>query len=233
MERRSSDCGLFVRQNLFCHFAPSEYTSSIIVYSSNLMNEFDPYFDRASTANRIPPQQAEEQPAATAPWRKLLQETVQVVLPALALALVVHLFLAQATIVYGQSMEPNLLERQRLIIDKISFRLHPPQRNDIVVLNLPGMEEMLVKRIIALPGETVEIHQGTVYIDGDPLPEPYPHGTGLSNMPPVTLGPLSYFVLGDNRDNSNDSRSFGPVKREHILGRVWLRYWPFDQLTQF
>ncbi len=151
----------------------------------------------------------------------------------LALALVVHLFLAQATIVYGQSMEPNLLERQRLIIDKISFRLHPPQRNDIVVLNLPGMEEMLVKRIIALPGETVEIHQGTVYIDGDPLPEPYPHGTGLSNMPPVTLGPLSYFVLGDNRDNSNDSRSFGPVKREHILGRVWLRYWPFDQLTQF
>jgi signal peptidase I len=197
------------------------------------MNEPDPYFNRASTANRITSQEIDERPAATAPLRRLLQEAVQVVLPALALALVVHLFLAQATIVYGQSMEPNLLERQRLIIDKISFRLHPPQRNDIVVLNLPGMEEMLVKRIVGLPGETIEIHQGVVYVDGEPLPEPYQHGNGLSNMPPVTLGPLSYFVLGDNRDNSNDSRSFGPVKREHILGRVWLRYWPFDQVTQF
>ena len=165
MERRSSDCGLFVRQNLFCHFAPSEYTSSIIVYSSNLMNEFDPYFDRASTANRIPPQQAEEQPAATAPWRKLLQETVQVVLPALALALVVHLFLAQATIVYGQSMEPNLLERQRLIIDKISFRLHPPQR-DIVVSTRPAWRRCRQTHHRSAR-RTVEIHQA-LFIDGDP-----------------------------------------------------------------
>ncbi len=139
-----------------------------------------------------------------------------------------HLFLAQATIVFGKSMEPNLLERQRLIIDKVSYRLHPPQRNDIVVLNRPDMDEMLVKRIVGLPGETIEIYQGTVYIDDIPMPEPFPHDIGIYSMPPVTLGPLSYFVLGDNRDNSNDSRSFGPVKREHILGRVWLRYWPFQ-----
>ena len=77
---------------------------------------------------------------------------------------------------------------------------------------------MLVKRIVALPGETIEIYKGVVYIDGHPLPEPYPHDIGIYSMPPVTLGPLNYFVLGDNRDNSNDSRSFGPVKREHILG---------------
>jgi signal peptidase I len=166
-------------------------------------------------------------------WRGLVQDTTQIVLPALVLALVVHLFLAQATIVFGKSMEPNLHERQRLIIDKVSYRLHPPQRNDIVVINKPDMDEMLVKRIVGLPGETIEIYKGTVYIDGEPLPELFPHDHGIYSMPPVTLGPLNYFVLGDNRDNSNDSRSFGPVKREYILGRVWIRYWPFNQLTQF
>jgi len=165
--------------------------------------------------------------------RLFFQESLQVILPALALALTVHLFLAQATIVYGQSMEPNLYERQRLIIDKLSYRFHPPRRNDIVVLDIPGMDEMLVKRIIGLPGETVEIQNGVVYVDGAPIPEPFPHELGFQSMPPVTLGPLSYFVMGDNRENSNDSRSFGPVKREHILGRVWLRYWPLDQIKYF
>jgi len=197
------------------------------------MNEPDPFYDRYPASHPPVPQHLEETAEEIGPWRRLLHETVQVVLPALALALVVHLFLAQATIVYGQSMEPNLLERQRLIIDKISFRLHPPHRNDIVVLSLPGMDEMLVKRIVGLPGETIEIYKGVVYVNNEPLPEPFPHDGGLYSMPPLTLGPLSYFVLGDNRDNSNDSRSFGPVKREHILGRVWLRYWPFDQVTQF
>jgi signal peptidase I len=165
--------------------------------------------------------------------RLFFQESLQVILPALVLALTVHLFLAQATIVYGQSMEPNLYERQRLIIDKLSYRLHPPQRNDIVVLDIPGMDEMLVKRIIGLPGETVEIQNGVVYVDGAPIPEPFPHDLGFQSMEPITLGPLSYFVMGDNRENSNDSRAFGPVKREYILGRVWLRYWPLDQLKYF
>jgi signal peptidase I len=165
--------------------------------------------------------------------RIFMQESLQVIVPALALALTVHLFLAQATIVYGQSMEPNLSERQRLIIDKLSYRLHPPRRNDIVVLDMPDMSEMLVKRVIGLPGETIEIQNGVVYVNGTPLPEPFPHDLGFENRGPVTLGPLNYYVMGDNRDNSNDSRSFGPVKRESILGRVWLRYWPLDQLKNF
>lgn len=165
--------------------------------------------------------------------RLFFQESLQVIIPALILALTVHLFLAQATIVYGQSMEPNLYEKQRLIIDKVSYRFHPPQRNDIVVLKVPGMEEMLVKRIIGLPGETVEVRRGVVYVNDEPLPEPFPHDLGFQSMPLVTLGPLSYFVMGDNRDNSNDSRAFGPVKREHILGRVWLRYWPLEDFTAF
>lgn len=197
------------------------------------MDKQDPFSDyRPQATTRISePKVRSDTPIRS--WRKGFQDTAQIVLPALALALVVHLFLAQATIVFGRSMEPNLLERQRLIIDKISYRIHPPQRNDIVVLSQPGMDEMLVKRIVGLPGETIEIYRGEVYINNEPLPEPFPHEIGIYSMPPVTLGPLSYFVLGDNRDNSNDSRTFGPVKREHILGRVWIRYWPFNQLAQF
>jgi signal peptidase I len=165
--------------------------------------------------------------------RLFVQESLQVVLPALILALTVHLFLAQATIVYGQSMEPNLYERQRLIIDKVSYHFFPPHRNDIVVIAMPDMEEMLVKRVIGLPGETVEVRNGVVYVNNEPLPEPFPHDIGFESKEAIVLGPLNYYVMGDNRDNSNDSRSFGPVQREYILGRVWLRYWPLDDFTAF
>jgi signal peptidase I len=165
--------------------------------------------------------------------RHFMGEALQVMLPALALALVVHLFLAQATIVYGQSMEPNLHPNQRLIVDKLSYRLHSPQRNDIVVVDLPDMEEMLVKRIVALPGETVEVRRGVVYVNGVAISEPYPHDLTPYDMAPRTLGPLAYFVMGDNRGNSNDSRSFGPVTRDEVVGRVWLRYWPLDQFVLF
>jgi signal peptidase I len=166
-------------------------------------------------------------------FRLFIQESLQVVLPALILALTVHLFLAQATIVYGQSMEPNLYERQRLIIDKVSYHFFPPKRNDIVVIAMPDMDEMLVKRVIGLPGETVEVRDGVVYVNDEALSEPFPHELGHESQPPIVLGPLNYYVMGDNRDNSNDSRSFGPVQRDYILGRVWLRYWPLDQFTAF
>lgn len=176
---------------------------------------------------------ASEEADSQGGWSALLREVLQVIVPALVLAFVVHLFLAQATVVYGQSMEPNLRQHQRLIVDKISFRLHPPQRNDIVVLDLPEMDELLVKRVVGLPGEQVEVRGGVVYVNNVPLPELFPHDVTAYDMPPITLGPLNYFVLGDNRSNSNDSRSFGPVHREDILGRVWLRYWPVDQMTLF
>jgi signal peptidase I len=175
----------------------------------------------------------EAEPGLLAALRHLLREALQVIAPALILALVVHLFLAQATVVFGQSMEPNLHASQRLIVDKLSYRLHPPQRDDIVVVDLPEMEEMLVKRVVALPGETVEVRRGIVYVNGEAIPEDYPHDTIEYDMAPLTLGPLNYFVMGDNRGNSNDSRSFGPITRREIVGRVWLRYWPLDQLALF
>lgn len=182
--------------------------------------------------------QNEPAPAPSAPTAVdhvgyFLREMLQIALPAIVLAIVVHLFLAQATVVYGQSMEPNLSPLQRLIVDKISYRLHSPQRNDIVVIDLPTMDDMLVKRIVGLPGETIEVRDGEVLVNGSPLPEPFPHDLGHTTMAPTVLGPLQYFVMGDNRDNSNDSRSFGPVHRESIVGRVWLRYWPLDDFTLF
>ena len=182
--------------------------------------------------------QIDENPTAAAGGsghflRDLIRETVQILAPALILALLVHLFLAQATVVYGQSMEPNLHPNQRLIVEKFSYRLRAPARDDIVVVDRPDMEEMLVKRVVALPGESVEIRRGTVYVNGEPVPESYPHDTTAYDMPPVRLGPLAYFVMGDNRSNSNDSRSFGPIQRDEIVGRVWLRYWPFGQFHLF
>jgi len=163
----------------------------------------------------------------------MLREIVQVLFPALVMALTIHLFLAQATIVYGRSMEPSLFERQRLIIDKFTYNFRAPHRNDIVVIKRPDMDELLVKRIIGLPSEKVEIKDGYVYINDKRLPEPFPHGQYPQNVPPYTLGPVQYFVLGDNRGNSNDSRSFGPILREDIMGRVWFRYWPLSQFHSF
>ncbi|HRA64392.1 MAG TPA: signal peptidase I [Caldilinea sp.] len=183
-------------------------------------------------------QDATAEPAAAGVgwWQAIqpaLREALQIVAPALMLAITVHLFMAQATVVFGQSMEPNLHPHQRLIVDKISYRLHGPHRNDIVVIDLPIMEELLVKRIVAMPGEVVEIRGGVVYVNGQAVTEPFPHDTSPIDMAPMTLGPLSYFVLGDNRSNSNDSRSFGPVSLDQILGRVWLRYWPLNEMFLF
>ena len=163
----------------------------------------------------------------------LLREVLQITLPAIVLAIVVHLFLAQATVVYGQSMEPNLSSQQRLIVDKLSLRFRAPARSDIVVIDLPAMDDMLVKRVVGLPGEVVEVRDGAVLVDGASLAEPFDHDLGHTSMAPVTLGPLQYFVMGDNRDNSNDSRAFGPVRREYIVGRVWLRYWPLNEFRLF
>lgn len=187
-------------------------------------------------------------PAALAPqpgavdagWVEAMARTVGVVrdllsvaVPAVMLALVVHLFLAQATVVFGQSMEPNLSPFQRLIVDKLSYRLHTPQRNDIVVVDLPQLDDMLVKRVVGLPGETIAVRQGLVYVNGAPLLEPFAHDVDGATMAAVTVAADEYFVLGDNRDDSNDSRYFGPVPAQRIVGRVWLRYWPLHRLKLF
>lgn len=194
---------------------------------------------------------AAEPPAATVVLAAL-KEIAQIVLPAITLALLIHLFLAQATIVYGQSMQPNFRPMERLVMEKFTYYFRGPQHNEIVVLDLPDSNTLMIKRVVGLPGDTVEIRQGQVFVNGielaPPLDEapswrvvvdvnedkaPNRDGDSLSFFGPVTLAEDTFFVLGDNRDNSNDSRAFGPAPREFIRGRVWVRYWPLTRFTIF
>jgi signal peptidase I len=147
------------------------------------------------------------------------------------IVLVINIFAAQATRVDGQSMEPTLHTNERIIIEKVTYRLHPPERGDIIVLRRPtGAVEPLIKRVIGLPGETIEIKNGLVYIDGEPLDEPYLDQSTQGNMDPLVVPDKSVFVMGDNRHASNDSRAFGPVPYSDIVGRAWIRYWPLECL---
>ncbi|MBN1399488.1 MAG: signal peptidase I [Anaerolineae bacterium] len=163
--------------------------------------------------------------------KSVLRELIESVLPALVIVLVVNVFLAQATRVEGQSMEPNLHDNQRLIIEKITYHFRAPKRGDIVVLRRPNRAtEPLIKRVVGLPGETVSIHEGRVYIDGEALDEEYLNQETWGTMPPRLVPEEHVFVLGDNRKASNDSRSFGMVPFDDIIGRAWLRYWPPNEI---
>jgi len=159
-------------------------------------------------------------------FRVLVDEVVGTLLPAVLIAALIHLFLAQATRVYGQSMEPTLHMDDRLLVEKITYRFRPPQRGDIVVIRLWEGREPLIKRIVGLPGEEIAIRNGRVYINGQPLEEDYLAEPTQGYLPPTRIPPMHYFVLGDNRDGSNDSRNFGPVPRDKIIGRAIFRYWP-------
>ena len=159
-------------------------------------------------------------------WDWLL-ELAETVLPAIVIAVLINLFLAQATRVYGSSMEPNLHSDQRLVVEKLSYRLHEPRRGDVVVLRLPERgPELLIKRVIALPGETIEVRDGQVMVDGVALAEPYLSQQTRGQYGPVQVPAGHIFVMGDNRGASNDSRVFGPVEQSRIVGRAWVSYWP-------
>lgn len=151
--------------------------------------------------------------------------------------LVIH-YVGQRTEVDGESMENTLNNGDNLIVDKITYRFRDPERFDIIVFPFAYQEDTYyIKRIIGLPGETVQIDQeGTIYIDGEALSESYgreiikPNKVGLAEQP-ITLGEDEYFVLGDNRNHSSDSRdpSVANIKREDIIGRAWLRIYPFSK----
>jgi len=161
-----------------------------------------------------------------------MREVVETILPAVLIALMIHLFLAQATRVEGYSMEPTLHGQERLVIEKLSFHFRPPEQGDIVVLRVPDYgKEMLIKRVIGLPGDTIVVENGYVLINGEPLAEDYINGPPRGNYGPTVVPEDSVFVMGDNRNNSNDSRSFGPVPYDDIVGRAWVRYWPLQEIS--
>ena len=144
-------------------------------------------------------------------------------------------FVGQRTEVEGASMENTLHNGDNLIVDKLSYRFHDPERFDIIVFPFQFQENTYyIKRIIGLPGETVQImDDGSIYINGEKLEENYgmevikPETIGRA-AEPIELGDDEYFVMGDNRNNSSDSRTdmVGNIKRENIIGKAWLRIWP-------
>jgi signal peptidase I len=136
----------------------------------------------------------------------------------------------ESRIVEGYSMEPNLYENQRLIVVKAAYWFGEPQRGDVIIFHKPitsvgEPERTLVKRVIGLPNETIECRGGVVYIDGKPFDEPYIQGS-TGDFPATSVPDGSYFVMGDNRQASSDSRSWGLLPEGNIIGRVWLLYWP-------
>ena len=176
-------------------------------------------------------------------------------LETIALALLMFLVLQVSVRNYRvelSSMEATLFPKDRLVVNKLVyahvdseivdglapfvdiwddqsalFPFHPPRRGDVIVFRYPkDPSRDFVKRVIGLPGETVEIHRGAVRIDGEVLDEPYLEERDLSSLGPTLVPPESYFVMGDNRDGSSDSRHWGTVPLENIVGKVLVRYWP-------
>ena len=150
---------------------------------------------------------------------------------AIGLALVIIVFLYQPVKVEGTSMAPLLSDQERIFINKFVYRFEPIQRGDVVVFWYPfDHSKSFIKRVIGLPGETVEIRQGTVYVNGKIVLEPYvpPQYEDLSDFGPKLVDKDCYFVMGDHRISSNDSRVFGPVPIQNIYGRAVFAYWPVD-----
>ncbi len=152
----------------------------------------------------------------------------------LGLALAIFLILqttVQSSIVEGSSMQPTLENGQRLIVVKAVYHFQDPKRGDIIIIHPPvaAPEKQWVKRIIGLPGDTVEIKNHSVYVNGIALKEPYIKETPYYTMKLVTVEPGQYFVLGDNRNNSTDSHYGWTVAEPSIVGEVWLRLWPLSE----
>lgn len=168
-----------------------------------------------------------------------LLEVVQIVLISSAIIIPIRYFLIQPFYVKGASMEPNFYDHEYLIIDELTYRFRTPERGEIVVFRYPrDPSQFFIKRVVALPGETIEITDGNVIIYNTE----YPNGLLLEEVYldevttgkyRETLGPEEYYVLGDNRDSSLDSRSFGALTTDHIIGRVWVRGLPLSRFGTF
>jgi signal peptidase I len=175
------------------------------------------------------PEIVEEQPHL---WKNLLtaaREVVETIILTLIIFFLIQL-VARNFRVVGSSMEPNLHDGQHLIVDKLSYRFHLPERGDIVVFHFPrDPSRDYIKRIIGLPGETVEIRQEQVYINGQILEEPYRTNPVSYSLKPMLVGPDEFFVLGDNRDSSSDSHNWGMLPKDEVIGKAWLSYWPPSQ----
>ena len=170
-------------------------------------------------------------------WRGLL-EIVQALALAVIISVFLNLFVVQVTEVRQRSMEPTLVQSDRVLVSKIDYRLHPPQPGDIVVFD-PTINSSIpfVKRVVAVGGDVVDLRKGQLYLDGKPAVFPEAHGLTTPESPeiryPYTVPAGDFFAMGDNREASSDSRSFSAQPDDRIIGKVILRFWPFARLRFF
>ena len=151
---------------------------------------------------------------------------------AVALAIFIVVFLYEPINVQGTSMAPGIANGERLFINKFVYHFERIHRGDVVVFWYPlDPSKSFIKRVVGLPGESVQIRRGSVYVDGRKLAEPYilPRYQDENSYPPIRVPKGDYYVLGDHRDDSNDSRMFGPVPRRYIYGKAVFAYWPMDR----
>jgi signal peptidase I len=165
-------------------------------------------------------------------------DALQPIVMAFAIFMMVYLFLFQPHKVDGSSMYPNFHDKEFILTDKISYRRVDPARGDVIIFHAPPpYDSDFIKRIIGLPGETIMINNGEVYINGKKLDEPYipqnyvtSEKSFLRDGVPYDIPEGYYMVMGDNRGFSSDSREWGPIAKKAIVGKAWLRYWPPDQM---
>lgn len=171
---------------------------------------------------------------ATAPRVKgVLREAAETLGLSVLLAFGLRTFVAEARYIPSESMLPTLEINDRLIIDKVSYDFTDPQRGDIVVFHPPealGQKDAFIKRLVGLPGDVIEVKNGQLFVDGEPLQEPYIAAKPDYQYGPVTVPENAYLVLGDNRNKSFDSHYWGFVPKDHVIGRAVFRFWPPSRL---
>ena len=207
---------------------PPSHTCTIMAFVMSINGERTIQKPQAEEAQTIPPHPPAEEPISLARafgGRSLLREILETILLALIIFAVLNTLTGRFQ-VRGSSMNPTLQDGQYLVVSKLAYWLYPPERGDIIVFRPPNnLSEDYIKRIVGLPGEQVEIRGGEIWIDGGLLEEPY-IANPASYSSAWNLREEEYFVLGDNRSNSNDSHTWGKLPRENIVGKVWLSYWP-------
>jgi signal peptidase I len=165
-------------------------------------------------------------------------ETLQVIVFAVSIFLFLYLLVLQPHKIKGASMEPNFQDSEYLLTDKITYRFEQPKRGDVIVFKAPpDFHDEYIKRIIGLPGDQILISKGKIYINGNLLDETYlppefqvTAGKAVPEGTTITVPANTYLVMGDNRDHSFDSRSFGPINKDKITGKAWVVYWPVSKL---
>ena len=177
--------------------------------------------------------------------RRTIAEYLLVAVCAILAALLVQAFLVKPYRIPSESMAATLVPRDRVLVNRVVYRLHAPGRGDIVVVDSAAVGRILIKRVVALPGETIAVSGGSVYIDGRRLVEPYVQKVGGDTEPtepfrgtgeawslerPFRVPAGKYFLMGDNRAVSDDSRDWGPAPRRELIGEAFLTYWPLSRL---